>query len=138
MRGSLVSGKPKEPRIMKTCSIYLWKSPHVEEGLNLIFLYQFMVHPLVPFRTSKILRIFWIRYITVYMVHMVALWRIICCTSTIPGNDQIIMPILYGKSPLMLQARQFGIFYLIGAQLSYFIHSFWYELLFGVWVVVRK
>ena len=33
-------------------------SPCVAKGLNLIFLYQYMVRTLVPFRTSKILRIF--------------------------------------------------------------------------------
>ena len=62
---------------------------YMAKGSNLISLYQVMVRPLVPFRTSESLRIFCMGYITMYTVHMVVPQCIIDCISTLLYNFQI-------------------------------------------------
>ena len=67
----------------------IYQGPHMAKGLNLIFWYKFMVFTLVPLRTSKILIIFWMGYINVYMVHTVAPQRLVSFIPTILDNGQI-------------------------------------------------
>ena len=64
----------------------------MDKGSNLNFLYQFIVWPLVNFRISERLRLFWMGLINMYTVHAVSPQLLVRCTSTLPFNGQFIMP----------------------------------------------
>ena len=95
------------------------------KGSDPIFQYQFMVRPLVVVHTSKSLRIFWMRGITLSMVYGVVPQCLVHCTPTLPGNDQCLIPLPYGKISFASKERQCRPFSQIGAQFSmYFVCSF--------------
>ena len=71
-----------------------------------IYIYQLIFRPLVTFCTSKILRIFQVGKITVFMIHEVAPQILVCCTLTIQVNGQFLVDFPSGKSTLLFQARQ--------------------------------
>ena len=94
------------------------------KGSNPTFQYQFMVRPLVVVHTSKSLRIFWMRNITLYMVCAVVPQCLVHCTPTLPGNDQCLILFPYGKLSFASKERQCRPFSQIGAQFSlYFVCS---------------
>ena len=71
--------------------------PCVSEGSNRIFWDLLMVRPLINLRTSKILRIFWIGYITLYLENAVVPQCFVRCIPTLTVISQYIMSLLFGK-----------------------------------------
>ena len=102
------------------------------KGLNLIFRYQFMVFPLVPFCTSKSLRIFHMGYITVYMVHVVAPQLLVHCIIILLGNIKIFCLSLMVNIPSLSTPCNICPFRYFGSQLMYVLCLFLYESLFDV------
>ena len=78
----------------------------MDEGLELIFQYQFMILPLVVVRTLEILIIFRMGKITVYLTHALEQQCLVCCIPKLPGNSQFFTLFPTGKSFLVLQSRQ--------------------------------
>ena len=57
----------------------------------------------------EILRIFWMRYINMYLSHMVAPRRLVLCISTLPGTGQFLTPLSSRKRPLSTTPVNVGI-----------------------------
>ena len=87
-------------------SHYVRIHPCVSKWSNLIFQYQFMVCPPVTVQYFKILRIFHMVRITVYLTRAVQHQRLVRCITTLPGNYRFLTPFPSGKISLMSQARQ--------------------------------
>ena len=71
----------------------------------------------------------WMRYITVYTVHALALWNFICCTPTILGNDQMLRSFPYVKIPMYRKRVNM-------ASLDNWFSDLFCTLFFLVWVIV--
>ena len=58
-----------------------------------------MVRPLIKVRTFERLRKFWKGEITVYVSHIVASQRIVCCNAMLIVNSKILDPLPYVNRP---------------------------------------
>ena len=108
--------------------------PCVSEGSNRIFWDLLMVRPLINLRTSKILRIFWIGYISVYLAHAVMPQHIVGWVSTIPVTGHFLTPLPLGEHPFPITPVNVSILRYIGDHpnsLSFF-HSL-YESQSNCW-----